>query len=377
MNRRMAVYVLLALTVLMIVDGRYELFNTSVLYRYLIRVEETEGAGLDPGTPTAERSGLVDKTLGPGEVLEVSNAFGNIYVDGASHGREARLTYTIYVYASSETEAEAYLSELDVEVVQSADGLRVSVVAPKERPAEIRQVRVDISGSIPSDARVDISNAMGRVRVQGVSGPSRVSNAFNDTNIKNIHGNLHIDAAYTNLDVNDVQGDVAVRGNYGSSSLRDIRGDIFIKSDFRTTSVMDVIGDIEAETSFGGVEVKEIEGDLKARGSYIVIGAKNLTGSVLAASEYGTVRLQGIGGDTVVDAKRSDVSIVIDGPLDHRISLETHNGTLALRGTLSSLQLTAAEDGKKALSEVVGAGTHSIDVKNVQGNISVTHPPHP
>ena len=377
MNRRTALYILLALTVLMLVDGKYGLLNTLTPYKHLVRVEETEGAGIDPGTPSAEKSGPLEGMLGPGEVLKISNSFGHVDVNGTPGARGVQLSYSIYIYADSEAVAEAYLNKLDISAVRSAEGVDVRLAEPVERPEGVHQVRLDISGSIPSEARVEINNKMGRVRVQGVSGPSVVNNAFNDTTIKDIHGNLQVDAAYTNLDITGIQGELMVKGNYGSSSLRNIDGNVLVKSDFRLTSLSDVRGDIEAEASFGGIKAKEIAGDFKANGAYTVIGAKNITGSAVAVTEYGTVHFQGIGADMTVDARRSDVTIILDQAPDHRIALETQNGNLTLQGTLSNLQPKTGEAGKKMVSAVIGAGTHSIEVRNVQGNISISHPPHP
>ena len=377
MNRRVAVYILVALTVLMLVDGKYGLFDTTAPYRHLVRIEEAKGAGLDPGTPSAEKSGLLEEMLGPGQVLRLNNALGHINVTGTPGAERAQLNYNIYVYAANEAVGEAYLDRLDIRVVQSETGLDVRLVEPAKRPEEVHQVRLDVSASIPSEARVEIYNNMGTVRVENVSGPSIINNAFGDTTIKEVGGKLNVDAAYTNLDVTRVRGDLVVKGSYGSSSLRNIDGNVTVESDFRTTSLTDVKGDIEAEISFGGIAANEIDGDIKTKGAYTIIGARNVTGSAIAHTEYGTVRFQGIGKDMIVDARRSDVTIILDQVPDHRISLETENGSLALQGTLSKLQPQTGEAGKKMVNAVVGAGTHSIEVRNVQGSISISHPPHP
>jgi hypothetical protein len=377
MNRRVALYILLALTVLMLADGKYGLLNTMAPYKHLITVEEIEGAGMDPGTPSAERSGLLNERLVPGEVLKITNDFGNIDISGRPETEEVQLDYQIYVYAASEGIGEAYLDELELRAVRSGEGLDVSLVEPAQRPEEVHQVRVDISGSMPNGTRIELNNRMGKVRVQNVSGPSVINNAFNDTTIKEIHGNLYVDAAYTNLDITGVRGDLVVKGNYGSSSLRNIDGSVSVKSDFRLTSLSDINGNIEAEASFGGINANEVVGNFKAHGSYTVIGARNVTGNAMANTEYGTVHFQGVERDIAVGARRSNITIVLDQTPDHRIFLENENGNLSLKGTLAKLQPQTGTAGKKTLNAVVGAGTHNIHVSNVQGNISIDHPPHP
>ena len=377
MNRRVALYILLALTVLMLVDGKYGLFNTMAPYKYLVRIEEIEGAGLDPGTPSAEKGGLIEARLAPGEVLKITNSLGNVDVNGKPETQEAQINYRIYVYAASEAIGEAYLHELDVRATRSEEGLDVRLVEPGQRPEGVHEVRVDMFGSMPSEARLELNNKMGKVRVQNVSGPSVINNAYNDTTIKEIHGDLYVDAAYTNLDVTGVRGDLVANGNYGSSSLRNIYGCVSVKSDFRTTTLSDINGDIEAKASFGGVKANEVAGNFQARGSYTVIGARNVTGNAMAKTEYGTVHFQGVGGDIQVNAQRSGITIVIDQTPDHRIFLENQNGNVSLKGTLAKLQPEAGVAGKKTVDAVVGAGTHSIYVSNVQGSISISHPPHP
>lgn len=377
MNRRTALYILLALTVLVFVDGKYGLFDTMAPYKHFVRIEEAEGAGFDSGTPSAEKSGLLEEELGPGQVLGISNDFGHISVNGIPGAKMAQLDYSIYVYANDEAAGEAYLDTLDIRVVQSEEGVDVRLVEPANRPEEIRRVRLDISGSIPSKARVKIYSSMGKVRVENVSGPSIVNNAFSDTTIREVDGNLSVDAAYTNLDVTGIRGDLVVKGSYGSSSLRNVDGNVLVTSDFGKTSLIDVSGDIEAATSFGGIEAKGVDGDFKASGSYTVIEGKNINGNAVANTEYGTVRFQGVDGDMTVDARRSDVTIVLDQASDHRIYLETQNGNLTLQGTLSKLQPQTDTAGRKTVTTVLGAGTHSINVRNVQGNISLKHSPHP
>ncbi len=366
MKRRMALYILLALTVLLLADGKYGLSNSLAPYRHLVTFEGIEGEGL-------EESGNLRGVLGPGEVLKIRNSFGHVDILGTPETTEAQLDYSIYVYATSESQGAAYLDELRVTAVRTPDGLDVCLVEPGERPKDIRQVRVDISGSIPSGARVEVSNN-GRAHIRGVSGPSVVNNAFSDTTIEDIQGDLHVDAAFTDLLVTGIRGELMVEGDYGASSISNIDGNVLVKSDYRLTSLSSVSGDVEADSSYGGIKVNQVDGSFKARGSFSVIGGNHIAGSAVVNTEYGTVHLEAVRRDMIVDARRSNVTIVLDQVPNHRIYLETENGDLTLGGSLSDLQPISGEAGKKMVSTVVGAGTHSIEVRNTQGSIEISQP---
>ena len=369
MNRRIALYILIGLTILALADSRYGWLGTLTPYEDLIRVEGFEWTGIPSGMPSVESSGSLEGDLAGGDVLKVSNQLGDIKLEGLLDTTVYSLDYTIYIYAEDKAVALEYLPKLGVKATSAKDGIEVSLVAAEGRPRGVYQVRLDISGTIPSDARVEIHNGMGEVQVMNIKGPSLVENRYKNTSVKHVDGNLDVHAPYSTLSVSDVFGDLDVGGSYGQSSIRGISGNVIVESNFRQTDVESVGGSVSVGTKYGNVVAADIGGDFTAEGSFATVAGQTIGGDAKATTKYGAILLEDVGGDVTIDAKYSNVNLTL-GTLDHHLTLEVQNGDLVLRGALATYKPTVSNT-RKTFDEIIGGGTSSVRAKNVGGNIAV------
>src|SRR3979409_425115 len=70
-------------------------------------------------------------TLGAGQSVRVEHKFGEVRVHGES-GRDVTISATIRAQASSHEEAEAFAQKIQIEVLQSSEGVRIKTIYPEE-----------------------------------------------------------------------------------------------------------------------------------------------------------------------------------------------------------------------------------------------------
>ena len=70
-------------------------------------------------------------TLGAGQSVRVEHKFGEVRLHGEA-GREVKISATIRAQASSHEEAEAFAQKIQIEVLQSSEGVRIKTIYPDE-----------------------------------------------------------------------------------------------------------------------------------------------------------------------------------------------------------------------------------------------------
>src|SRR6267143_4875786 len=127
-------------------------------------------------------------TLGTGQSVRVEHKFGEVKVHGES-GREVTISATIRAQASSHEEAEAFAQKIQIEVLQSSEGVRIKTIYPDEEKKWFQlskhsswSVSYDIA--MPSDAPITVRNSFGSVEVSGVHGAADVENAYGTVTVR-------------------------------------------------------------------------------------------------------------------------------------------------------------------------------------------------
>src|ERR1700745_1343589 len=70
-------------------------------------------------------------TLGAGQSVHIEHKFGEVRVHGEP-GREGKISATIRAQAGSHDEAQSFADKIQVDVQQTAQGLRIKTVYPEQ-----------------------------------------------------------------------------------------------------------------------------------------------------------------------------------------------------------------------------------------------------
>ncbi|MBE3582748.1 MAG: DUF4097 family beta strand repeat protein [Limnochordaceae bacterium] len=375
MNRRQTV--LLTLAILVGIAVMDQITNGTGLYRgyaHFVQLGRTgSGASWDDTTPRAAKEQALSGPLAAGQVLTASIPMGSVELNGVQNATSADLKCTITVYASTEAEARQYLSRVSVKLTPVASGetagLQLRVNEPPSRPAAVRGVKVNVAGTLPSQARVDVRNGYGIVRVAGVSGPSRVNNRYAATIVRDVRGDWNVDASYSAVLVAGVQGNLNMAGNYGSADLSDISGNVEIHSNFKQTNVVNVGGNLTANLRYGGLTVDGVTGNTNVDSQYVGVAGRNAAGDVRLNASYGEVRWESIRKNVRITSRYADTTLSFVRPANHRFDVRTRFGSIS--DHLGLAQVETADRDEKAVAGRLGEGRYSVAVDGEYADIQL------
>lgn len=393
--RRRALWALIGAVVVAVADWRGMLFSWAGSetpaapwgYEEFIRVNAVEGqegfgpldGDIDERTPHASDESSVQGTLARGQVLRVYNEFGSVRLHGVPRVQaldepNVKLSTRVTVYADTEDLARQYLSQVSVTLEpdmssgEGNGGLRVEVNRPP-RPAGVRRVKVDISGTMPADARVDLRNAFGPVAVTGVSGPSTVSNSHGPTELSHLDKNWRVEAPFSELTATGVGGDVEVSGDFGSSTIRDVRGDLRLAGNFRTHRVSGVQGRLDVRVRYGGLDVDGVGRDAEIDASYTDVRVRSVSGNIRVDTGYGDARIEGVRQAVDVNSRYADVTLRFAPPLDHRFDVEARYGSISSQ--IPSLESVERASQAERLEGTAGSGRYPVRVRTEFGHVDL------
>src|SRR5229473_1416658 len=83
----------------------------------------TSTRAANPGQEQISKDFQKTVTLGAGQSVRIEHKFGEVKLHGES-GRDVKISATIRAQTSSHVEAEAFAQKIQIEVLQSSEGLR-------------------------------------------------------------------------------------------------------------------------------------------------------------------------------------------------------------------------------------------------------------
>ncbi|HXM16148.1 MAG TPA: hypothetical protein VN933_12975 [Candidatus Eremiobacteraceae bacterium] len=382
---------------------------------------EPGGAAPSPAQEQVSRTFQKSLSLGAGGGFSIENKFGEVRIHGES-GREVNINATIRVQASSRDEADAYAQKVQIDVLQTGNGIFVRTVYPDEGRRWLHgrdtsySVNYDIA--IPSDSLLTIKNSFGSVTTTSVrgrsdidnshgsltvsqTGPSKLNNSFGSIELRDANGDSFVNDNNGSVDVSGVKGALDLRNRFGSITVKDVNGTTTITGGNGQVTV-DTTGAATISTSFGGAEVRNVHGDLMLHDNNgnievsSVAGAATITnsfgnvtfsdvkGRVTVSTNNGKVEGRSIGGDSLT-VRDSFGSIELEN-IAGAIDAETTNGKLSLRDARGSVNLRTsfgaieASNIPKGIRAVTGNGAIELSeigadtyTKTSYGSITVTH----
>ena len=216
------------------------------------------------GKPERSESGERTLSIDPGNVLKVSNPFGNVKVLACSEGETPRVHWTKNAWGD-EGVLEDHLSKLSVECDTNESG-NVGRIWVNSTGADAHAT-VDLDIWIPSVTIVDLETTFGEVAVENLSGGTqRVELTSGDIRVLNIHSELGASGAFKSrsgdISINQWQGGpLNTESISGSISIDGVKGTqtvISSRSGSCRIANATIVGDLTLENGSGELELNAV-----------------------------------------------------------------------------------------------------------------------
>lgn len=370
------------------------------------------------GQPEAGETSRDTITWTGADRLVLENKYGNITVIGseASEGG-AEAVVTKKAWAGSEAEARVVLQQVFLTNQVENGRCKIGVAAPQDARDRLN---VDYEIRVPRQTPLEVTTTFGTIAVQGASSALLAKSASGEVSVTEAWA---VDGGETK--VNSAAGEVRVTGwNVPAGSLlvettsADIRaerltgqtislssrsGDVLVQKAqvTGTASFESASGDVHVSDGGGGtralartqsgsaevsnlraeqVHVETISGDAALRDVVGALMVKTVSGDVEASgADSPAVSLLTVSGDAHWQFSRpfsgsfagttvsGDLRLILPAGSDTRIEMNTTSGSLGL-----SLPLTETTLTEKHAAGKLGAGTGSVRLQSVSGDLAVT-----
>jgi DUF4097 and DUF4098 domain-containing protein YvlB len=247
---------------------------------------------------TYEETRTIDAPLPA--LLEVANGHGWVEVRGGDQAN-VQLTFKKVVWRKTEEEAQDVAGRLKYTLTTAADKLTLATNRDEFRK---KNFETGFILTVPRTMIVQITNAYGAVRVEGVK----------EVTVRNRHGELF---------ASDIQGPCRLETSYEDLEAMKIQGECRITNSHADVRAVSVAGDLWIETSYARVRVEDAGQKADIRGSNIDVDARRVAGAVTVDTSYEKVFLSDVGPATVRARHTAVIAENVRGDLDVQTSYES------------------------------------------------------
>jgi DUF4097 and DUF4098 domain-containing protein YvlB len=317
----------------------------------------------------------------PNSRLIIDGSTGDIVVAATPQTQQASARIVKRVRAGSEEEAKQVAQNVHLQVTSDGNNFQIGVNASGVQQEFNTSIIITVPPGIQTG--IDVSNALGSVKINGLRGDHTIRNSeqveVSDNtgrvtieNVRNsrirlheIKGDVVISAERTRIDAEEIDGDFTVKTSDERVTANRIDGTLRIKADDGMVEIEDVGGAATVEAT-RDISIQNFRGPLNITSRLgkidlstdekiaAAIKAVNETGRIRvslpndsefridAASNYGRVRVRGFEQINLPRSERSAVTgynVSDSAPL---ISLRSNNGNIQIRS--SGLALASRED---------------------------------
>jgi hypothetical protein len=269
-------------------------------------------------------------TVKPGGVLAVEADGAEVNVTGGDAD-------TVIVRIEARGSAQD-LEELNLSAEPNDDGIKVEALRPRDR-GWFRwgswRVETHIDVTVPRSYRVDAKTSGGGVRMENVSGPSRLRTSGGDVVARNVKGAFEGRTSGGEVHIESMEGSVNAHTAGGNVFVSSIKGDVDVATSGGDVRLVKVDGKINAGTSGGNVrcELTGVNRGITAKtsgGSIWLTLPKEISATVDAVSSGGPIE--------------SDFPISTTRRTEHRLNGEINGGgnEIFVRTSGGSVTLNAA-----------------------------------
>jgi DUF4097 and DUF4098 domain-containing protein YvlB len=251
------------------------------------------------------------------------------------------------VRADNESEAKKSADQLKYEIAEEG-GQYVFKSNVDSLPSGGRNVRLDITLSVPKTAAVEITAERGDVSVEGLKGDQTLTTHHGDVRVADVEGLVRVHKSRGNTQVRDVKGSVEVDGRGGDVDVGGVTGTVTVSGDFS-----------------GAVQFHDIGQTLRFTSSRTDLTTQKLTGRLYM--EMGSLDARGVDGPFEVSTRQKDIHL--EG-FAHSVKISDANGEISLRSSAPPRQSIEVNSERGGINLLLPADSNfQIDATSRHGEV--------
>ncbi|MEM7356133.1 MAG: DUF4097 family beta strand repeat-containing protein [Acidobacteriota bacterium] len=206
---------------------------------------------------TAPREEVIDAA--GAELVEIDASAGFLRVLGSDGAGQ------IQVRGEACASSERLLEDVQLEVRQSGDRVRIDVEIPDSSWGRSSTARLDLVIEVPSNVAVEIDDGSGSIEVRNVAS-AEIDDGSGSIEVRDVAGDLAIDDGSGEIEAINVAGEVRIDDGSGAIDLRQV-GSVMIDEDGSgEIDIEEVYGDVMVRSDgSGSISVRDVDGDFTVR----------------------------------------------------------------------------------------------------------------
>jgi len=325
--------------------------------------------------------------LESGSTLQLKNPRGSISVAGWDRADVGvRLCITTHAATASAATSVAEAVQLEGETATSSLVLRPLLSDPVAG-AEGRAT-LNFQLMVPKQARLELDNQFGALKVEAVDGPVKLVNRHGPTTTDAVAGELCIDQTHGPLSAHNSGADLKLRCLHAQIEVNGVGGEATVECSHEAIKLASIKGSLTLNAKHGGADIVHVGGDVCVSHDHGTLKAKSVAGSLVARNNHGSIIVEGVGKSATIKNSHGPVRLVgvgaeatVDGDRG-RITVESVSGRVVVRSNRSPIAITDAgaevtvdnEKGDIVLTSNAPVAA-SYRVSNRRGNVHIHLPP--
>ena len=256
-------------------------------------------------TATLNDEGEIAATV---ETIVIDNRFGNIDINVVQAEETPSWKWNCKVWCPDQEMADKMVKKLVVKVDDEGTTKKLTLLIPEtsslEEGEKLNGVKSNFVIAVPETTKLDLKNAHGNVKLNGMKSPIKTVVSFGDLQLDQ-YVDAKVDIRHGDALINNGAGKTEIDASHADVSISKTDGDVKFEGSHSAISAVEVSGKIDFETSFDKIIATDIQGDAKLKNSHGDIEAFVL-GNADFKNKFGSTKL--ICGGTRVTGKSSHSS---------------------------------------------------------------------
>jgi len=233
--------------------------------------------------------------------FEVEATSGFLKILGSADAKSIDVKAEIDIKGIKEDELDSVL-ELKLEQIENRGKLTVKLDYENKFWKQNREGKVDLTVTIPSSLKLEISDGSGDIYITNISGKIDINDGSGDITIKEIKDHVTISDGSGNIDAILIAGNMNINDGSGEIVLEKISDAVIINDGSGDIKLVAIGGNVSVSDGSGEINISEIEGNVTISDGSGGIQADNVTGNlIINGSGSGGTQFTNIGGNIVVN----------------------------------------------------------------------------
>ncbi len=260
---------------------------------------------------------------------------------------------TRYGFGWSASDAREGLEQLELDVAQDGDTVRIETSRPSGLPFFGRPPFAQLRITVPTEVELTIQTIDGDITLRDANGVGSLVTTNGDIDARDTSGDLKLKST---------NGDIKLENYSGTLALETVNGDIRLRNSHTTdVTVSTINGDVILHEISGWLRANTISGDIdikQARDARIDIETTN--------GEIKFVGSLASDGDHRVSTINGDVRLRLPWTSNLDLAIDTVSGDIE-----TDFDLNERESNRRTLRGVIGAGGPRLAITTTSGDVYV------